>query len=102
MLWRALGYAVEVLRDHDRRNGEHHGELRDSPRRDPSCGWTFWFLPEGPRISDHDRRAPTGCKRPNEAKQQCPNRVKKHTSSSNCSTCALPREFTAIKLNQQS
>ena len=38
----------------------------------------------------------------NEAKQQCPNRVKKHTSSSECSTCALPCEFTAIKLNQQS
>jgi hypothetical protein len=28
--------------------------------------------------------------------------VKKHTSSSECSTCALPCEFTAIKLNQQS
>jgi hypothetical protein len=27
---------------------------------------------------------------------------KKHTSSSECSTCALPCEFTAIKLNQQS
>jgi hypothetical protein len=44
----------------------------------------------------------SGCKRPNEATQQCPNRVKKNTSSSECSTYALPCKVTAIKLNQQS
>ena len=58
-------------------------------------------LPEVPRISDHDRRGPTGCKRPNEAKQQCSN-CEEYTSSSECSTSALPYEATAIKLNQQS
>ena len=57
---------------------------------------------EVPCISDHDRRGSTGCKCPKEAKQQCPNYVKKHTSSSECSTSALPWEATAIKLNQQS
>jgi len=56
---------------------------------------------EVPRISDHDRRGPTGCKRPNEAKQQCSN-CEEYTSSSECSTSALPYEATAIKLNQQS
>jgi hypothetical protein len=39
---------------------------------------------------------------PTKPSSKCPNRVKKHTSSSECSTCALPCEFTSIKLNQQS
>ena len=57
---------------------------------------------EVPHISDHDRRGPTGCKCPKEAKQQCANCVKKHTSRSEWSTSAFPWEATAIKLNRQS
>jgi hypothetical protein len=95
-----LGCAVEVLRDHDRRIGEQHGELRILRGAILIAAELSDFF-EDPRISDHDR-GPAGCKRPNEAKQHCPNRVKKHTSSSECSTCALPCEVTAIKLNQQS
>jgi hypothetical protein len=60
------------------------------------------FFPKAPASPITTVALRTGCKRPNEAKQQCPNRVKKHTSSSECTTCALPCEFTAIKLNQQS
>jgi hypothetical protein len=51
-------------------------------------------------LRSHDRRGPTGFKRPNEAKQQCPT-ASKRTPQAAIVRRLLFREAAVIKLNQQ-